>query len=173
MFQKFNTAFGTLTQVDLSISAGLMSIIKLENKDIIASQGGAWTHLRLTVTDPNSLLSLIMDLNSMAYPYTLSPGQVIFTNPLLNIGTDSGSWTNEPILTEFTGAGDIGIDVGSFSESLLNNTGGHTVSSDVTTWNATGTVTYYYDAPPVPEPVTILAALSILGPAGILFRRRK
>lgn len=169
MFQQFNTALGTLTQVDLSITSAIQTTLTVENQADSDSSGNAKTHLTVTAIDPNSLLTLVPNIYSPAFNYILTPWQVATSGLLENNGTDFGSWTSTPILTEFTGSGNIGIGLLTFTETVTANTGGNTVSSQVTDANATGTVTYHYEV--VPEPGSILVLSSAL--IGLLGFARK
>jgi hypothetical protein len=78
------------------------------------------------------------------------------------------TYTLGTILTEFTGGGNISLNAGTLTYTLLSNYGGNTVSSQVTDAGLTGTVTYTYTA--VPEPSTF--GLLALGLSALPLLRR-
>lgn len=171
LFQKFNPSIGALYQVDITINAAIKTTLTITNDAASSSTGYAKTEMVVTVTDPLALVSIAPDLLSPAFNYNLAPGQQVVSGLLTKSGSDMGSWTDAAVLAEFTGAGDISMLAGTYTQTLLANTGGNTAASQVTQAMATGTVTYYYNEI-VPEPTS----LSILGSAllgTLAFARRR
>lgn len=171
LFQKFDPALGTLTQVDLSITGYIETTLTITNNAASPSSGNAKTHVELTVVDPLALLSVMPDIYSPKFDYSLNPGEQVVSGLLTKSASDSGSWTAAAILAEFTGSGDISMDASTFTESVLANTGGNTAASQETFASATGTVTYYYN-PIVPEPTSIVVLGTMLFGAFVARRRK-
>lgn len=170
-FPKFNPALGTLSKVELSITGEIKTTVTVTNNASSASDGNAKTHVTVTVQDPLTLLSVMPDIYSPPFDYTLAAGASTTSGLLTKSETKSDNWTSAAILTEFTGAGNITLSAVTFTETVLANNGGNTYASQVTDANATGLVTYYYA---VPEPSGIMALLTGLGGLlGVGLKRRR
>ena len=171
-FPKFDSALGVLNTVDLSITGEIKTTLTVTNNASSASDGNAKTHVTITVQDPLTLLTVMPDINTTPFNYTLAPGANTTSGLLTKSDTKNGSWTAAAILTEFTGAGNISLSAVTFTETVLVNNGGNTFANQVTDANATGLVTYHYTA--VPEPSGIVALLTgVSGLLGVGLRRRR
>jgi hypothetical protein len=170
LFPQFNPSLGTLNSVQLDLSASMRTTLTVQNLGGLASSGTAKTELQVTVQDAgNNLIVPEIDLLGPNFAYTLPPGGSV-TSPLLTkSGTSSDLYTLAAILAEFTGVGNISLSGSTFTQTLLANTGGNTVASQVTDASLTGTVTYTYTE--IPEPSTF--ALLSLGLAALPILRRK
>lgn len=167
-FPKFNPALGTLTQVDISITAAMQTTLTVTNTASSASTGTAKTEVAVTVTDPLALITMGPDFFSPNYPFSLDPGQSVTSGTLTKSSTDTQSFTAAAILSEFTGPGTITMNASTYTQTWLAFNGGNTEASQVTDASCTGTVTYYYV---VPEP----SGLMVLAPMafGLLTMIRK
>lgn len=171
-FPKFNPALGQLTQVDISITAYLETILTVTNTASSASTGTAKTEVAVTVTDPLLLISMGPDFFSPNFAFSLAPGGSVTSGLLAKSATDSQSFTSAGILSEFTGPGTITMDADTFTQAWIIFNGGNSNVVQVTKASTTGCVTYHYTE--VPElPASALALLPAA--VGLLARiaRRK
>ena len=169
-FPKFNSALGTLIQVDLYVSAGITTTLTVTNGSTTSSsQGNAMTHELVTVNDPLSLLTLAPEIYTAPFDYNLNPGESVTSPGLTDSASDSSSYTASAILAEFVGPGTISMPTFTFTETVLANTGGNTDASQTTYAEAAGTVTYWY----VPEPTSLMALATMMGLAGVVRLRRR
>jgi len=174
-FAKFNPALGTLTSVQLGIVGSFQTTLTVTNNSPdTPSSGTAKTEVDFTVQDGG--LNLVapdpMVLNA-PFSYSLAPLDTITSGLLTASGPASHIYTSAPVLTEFTGGGNIILSATTFTQTLLSNTGGNTSASQVTSAALTGKVTYNYV--PAPEPGTLVSlgigAVSLLA-FGRMRRRR-
>jgi hypothetical protein len=181
-FQQFNPALGNLIDVVISVTGGLNSLETVQNSALTSSRGSVSTISTLTLTDPQSLISMQASILTNFFSYTLSPGQSLTSPNLTGSKTATGTFTASNILAEFTGLGTVQTPVTTFTQSFLGNSGGNTTASQITTANATGTITYHYQtgtpggglgpaSTPEPGITAILGAVMVTGL--VAFRRRK
>jgi hypothetical protein len=170
VFPQFNPGLGVLNSVQLDLTGSLRTILTVQNLSGLASSGTVKTELQVTVQDAgNNLIAPEIDLLSPNYAYSLAPGGSATSGSLTKTGSSSDLYTLAAILAEFTGVGNISLNGSTFTQTLLANTGGNTVASQVTDASLTGTVTYEYTV--VPEPSTF--ALLALGLGTMPFLRRQ
>jgi hypothetical protein len=172
-FQQFNSALGTLTMVQLDLSASLSTVITVTNASPLGSSGTAKTELQVTVQDAGgNLVAPEIDMNSPLYSYSLGPGGSSTSLTLTKNGSSSDQYTAAAVLAEFTGPGAIVLPASTFTQTWLTNTGGNTFASQVTHASLTGTITYFY-TPNVPEPSSMVGLACMLLPAAFKLRRRR
>lgn len=176
-FPQFNPALGTLDSVTLALQSGLVTTLTVENTGGATSSGTVRTELVLTPTDPLNQIPagdpLTVDYMTPKQSFTLAGGQGITLPQMSASGNSANTYTAGLILSEFTGNGSINLGLSTVTYTLLSYNGGNSYSSQVTTADATGSVTYDYTAA-VPEPSTYLAGLSALGMLGLVgWRKRK
>jgi len=164
-FQQFNPTLGTLDSVELQFSSSLTTTLTVINTSGSSSSGNVKTELQVSVDDSGDNLlgdTPQIDMISPAFGYGLGGGGTL-SSPLLSKSASSDNvYTLLNVLSEFTGTGTFSLNAGTFTQTLLSNTGGNTSSSQVTDAGLTGTVTYSFtDAPGgsqsdgVPEPATM------------------
>jgi hypothetical protein len=161
LLQKFDTRLGTLSKVTLSLSSGASTTITLQNTSPSGSSGTVYTSLKLTLSDPDALLSQKLTLivpDTDGLNYSLLAGGSMTTGEATATGNNTVDYTSGLILSEFStvGVGNIRLGLATLTKTTLTNTGGNTSASQETYADATATVTYTYVAAPpaVPEPST-------------------
>ncbi|MCW3051554.1 MAG: hypothetical protein JWN14_724, partial [Chthonomonadales bacterium] len=83
-------------------------------------------------------------------------------------------FTSGPVLTYFTGAGNAAINYKTFTSTALNNTGGNTAATQVTTDTLTATVQYNYTpASTTPEPGAWAMMVAGASTGLVALRRRR
>ena len=171
LFPQFNSGLGTLTSVELDLSAAFTTTLTVSNNSLSASSGTVKTEVQLTVQDGGlNLTAPELDLVGPIFSYSLSAGDGVTSGLLSKSGSSSDVYTSAPVLTEFTGFGNISLSASTFTQTLLANTGGNTAASQITDASLTGDVIYTYSE--VPEPSTF--ALIGLGLAALpMFRRKR
>jgi hypothetical protein len=173
-FPMFNSALGTLTEVDMTLNGAMQTTLTVINGSPDSSSGSANTEVRMRVQDAgNNFSPPQIDFFSPAFAYSLAGGGSVTSGLLTKTASDSEVYTLSAILAEFNGPGTIVLPASTFTQTLLANTGGNTAASQVTQADLTGTVTYHYTPVPTPEPSTLAlfgaAALGLLACA----RRRR
>lgn len=168
-FQQFNPSLGTLDSVTLTLSSSLSTTLTVVNSASDASSGTVRTELLLTPA-PSNLADSSLDIITSPQSYGLASGQSL-TLPLVNrTGSSVNTYSDSTTLGQFTGSGTFSVGVGTFTQTLLANTGGNTSSSQVTVADATGTVVYDYTpfaAIPEPSGYAALAGLCAMGMLGL------
>lgn len=176
LFSKFNANLGTLNSITLTIETDITTVITVTNNAASASNGSVQTRVRVWLKDPGNLIGLTPQINTYVpedadSSYDLDPGESMALGPYTGTGYKSNSYTSGSMLSEFTGNGQIALALSTLTATVLENQGGNTASSQVT--SASGSVTLAYNYSAVPEPSTV--ALAVLGAAAVLvpvLRRR-
>ena len=191
-FAQFDSTLGTLNSVTFDISGSLTTTLTVRNNASSASSGTANTELEVSIEDAGDNLGFLNDTPEVSnnptinqfspnYHYSLASG-VQTASGLLSSNYNSGAltYTLSAILNEFSnpGGGTVDLSAGTFTQTVLANSGGNTSATQVTDASLTGTVTYNYTAnvgnqnlSNAPEPAT----MAMMGGALIglgLFRRR-
>jgi len=173
-FAQFNPALGTLDSVTLDFSSTLTTTLSVTNQDdLLDSKGYAVTELVINVQDTGSNLNAnTLDLLSSHFNYSsLAPGDTATSGLLTKSQNDGGNiYTSSPILSEFTGFGNIILDAGTLTTTGVFYTGGSAAAIQASDANLTGTVTYTYT---VPEPSTYALLFGGLGLLFLVHRTRR
>ena len=169
---KFDASLGTLNSIDLILSGSTNSVLTVTNYGSKVAKGSTHSTVTLSITDPQSLLNLDLNIASSDFKFSnLASGASQTSNILLGSGSAQASYTSQNILDEFTGTGTISLPTSTETETSLTYSGGNTLASQATNASAFAKVIYHYSA--VPEPSSIIALLT--GGVGLLglLRRRK
>lgn len=163
-FPQFNSALGTLTQVDLNLSASMNTVITVTNTGSSSSNGTAKVELQLSVLDPLSLIPDAPQIDKLwpspGYAYSgLAPGYSVTSGTLSAAAASSSSYTATNLLAEFIGSGNILLDASTYTQTWLSNHGGNSIETQVTDASLTGTITYEY----TPAPVSVPPSAFLLG----------
>lgn len=188
-FPLFNPALGTLTRIELDIDGAFQTVLTVTNNASSSSYGTADTEMYLEIQDPGLHFEALVNGPPPANAPWYSPALTLITLPDYGYSLASGGsttsgtlsasdsatkiYTSSAILTEFTGVGTIDLTAFTQTKTLLGNTGGDTVASQVTHASADATITYTYtDASNTPEPASM--GLIGIGLAGFaLWQRRR
>ena len=173
-FPMFDSRLGTLTEVDLTLSGSMYTVLTVHNSSPTGSTGHANTHLQMTLQDAgNNLIAPQIDLMSPSYTYTLAANETKTSGTLSKSGSSSDQYFDPVVLAEFTGTGSILLSASTFTETAVFNTGGNTDASQVTQGQLTGTVTYHYNLVPEPSTLVLLLGIGAIGMLGYSRRRRQ
>jgi hypothetical protein len=172
-FAQFNPALGTLTSVELDLSASMGTYITVENFGAAPSSGTASTQIAVHVEDPGNYLASATQMTyySAGFGFSgLTQYNTAASGLLTGTGTSSNVYTLAGLLAEFTGAGAISLTASTNTSTNLNYTGGFAAANQATNAGLTGDVVYTYNAP-VPLP----SALILMGPGlfGLVGLRRR
>lgn len=175
--QQFNPALGTLTQVDLKISADMLANALIENRSATSATFSMTLTESASVVPPFGAL-LTASANSIpttpqvaapfdGTPYTVDPNGADTVHWSINATgvVNTRSYTAPADLAVFTGALNLNYTVLGDSSVTLSGTTANFVAQSSSAAGATVTVTYTY----VPEPGSL--ALLLLGGLAALKRR--
>jgi hypothetical protein len=174
-FPMFNSALGTLIQVDIALSGAMQTTLTVQNAPDAggASSGWAKTELQMSVQDPGANFAPPqIDMYSPQFNFTsLAPGDTVVSGLLTKSATGSEISTLAAVLAEFNGPGTIVLPASTYTQSVISYNGGNANAQQATSGSLTGTVTYHYI--PTPEPGTlVLLGVAGIGLLGYLGRRR-
>jgi len=180
-FSQFDPALGTLTEVTLTLSSNLDTIMTVTNNGGSSSSGTIKTELQISVWDPSKAFSFlgsqpVLDIIAPSRDYTLGVGGSYTSDLLTASGSTTRDYTDSSILSEFTGLGSLSLSATTKTYSLLANTGGNTTATQVTNAGADGFITYTYDSAPVAAPEPSMLAIfgfGAIGLVGYLWRRNR
>jgi hypothetical protein len=169
-FPKFNSALGTLTQVDILIPSAMRTTLTVTNSASSTSTGSAQTEVKVTVSEPSLGMLAQPDYYSPEFAFELDPGESVISGQLVKTGMDMQSYTTPSVLSAFTGPGTITFDAGTYTKTWIGYNGGNTEATQVTDASCTGQVTYWYE---VPEPSGLMVLVpGLLGLVTMIKRRR-
>ena len=188
-FAKFDTTLGTLISVDFSLSSSVSTTLTVTNNSASASTGSVRTSVSLAVNDPSDFLgyylptppgdpvgNTTLDVITATQGYSLGAGATSTLLTKTKTGSTTFNFVDGATLAEFSGPGAIDLSFGTFTTTLLSNTGGNTFASQVTTVSSVLTLTYSYtpiEVSAVPEPATYAALSGGAVLMGVLFLRRR
>jgi hypothetical protein len=183
---QFNPTLGTLTNINVELDTSFTTSIIITNSSGAASNGSADTQVTEGITNgtitnaafpmtfTGSTVGKMRNVPSNGVSYVLSAGG---TTTEADSGSDSSTsnFNSGPALTLFTGLGNVTMNIGTFTETQLSNTGGVTSAAQVTqdTLGATFIYTYTPAGPggtPEPGAWGLLCAGST---GGLVFLRRR
>lgn len=170
-FPQFNPNLGTLNSVTLRFSGSLSSSITVTKVTGSTASGNLLVDVGYSIQNSGSNLVY----PGLYIPHTLigfniGAGETQTTKTAMGSNTKFDSYTSLPVLTAFTGSGDITLSAAAEFHVLVAPTipGGMVTTSNVTSASLTGSVTYDYT---VPEPTAwVLGLLAGLGAVGARLR---
>ncbi len=170
---QFNLAGQTLSNISIAVSGGITGSITLTNGDNTTQTGSGTT----TTSFNFGALSGFTFVNPIFSPSfttgvrTLTAGQTLTVSGLS--GSGNGTLGNDTTsFGAYTGASNFTIPVSTSTFFSSGGTGGFFQAAQASNANATGVVTYTYDAVQgIPEPTTMsVLGLGLLG-FGLLARK--
>ena len=180
-FNKFNTALGTLNEVDVtwSVSGAVSGTVK--NTSASAADFSVTTNTNIKLSEDLAATSALVPTPTLtaSQNYTgLGAGATAAFGPF-SPATSSGPivYTDAPHLAFFTIPGPTGqVFVSTLSGTTILGGGGNITTTLTTTAGGTATIVYRYTVPSVgtPEPGSVALLVSAgIGGMGVFLRRRR
>ncbi|SHM33097.1 PEP-CTERM protein-sorting domain-containing protein [Duganella sacchari] len=178
-FAKFNASLGSLQSVDVQLFSDLKTTVRVENlstssaSDITAKAGAVLTFTLTGVTQTlNQSATKVFNMTAFdtVSDFAGTSGAVYSFNAPL---TSSASYSTAPVLSLFTGTGNLHAGLAGAPTIAFSDTAGNTRTVPTAAFNGYAKVTYNYVTTAVPEPETYAMLLAGLGLVGVVARRRK
>jgi hypothetical protein len=183
-FNKFDPSLGTLTQVELQISSGMVTTLTVKNTGTIhQTNGTAWITQDLSVKDAGGYIANFPQISATIpdSPYQfshLAHGASVTSSQYTYYGSSDSFYTSNLLLAEFTGTDNISLSASTpGAEPHWTVNGSTTVDvTALTKASLEGTITYTYTLAPVaypPQsaipipPSALLLGSGLLGLAGL------
>ena len=174
---RFNSALGTLVEVDLSAAYNGAFNGTVTNTSATPANFQVTEDIHLTLSTGGTpvLTPSGVDLTaSQTYAALGSKSSAPF-GPYAPTVNDAGVYTSGSIFNAFQGAGNIGFTLATLTGTQTLGGGGNITNAINTKAGGTITVQYRYQTSSVPEPGTfaMLAGMSISGSAFLIRRKRR
>ena len=177
-FNKFDSSLGTLNKVDILMNASVVGSGSIQNIGTSVATGTATLASQVELFDSNSnSLGLIQPIFTDRFRTNdgtaLAAGATKTYSSVTASRSQNYSFSDELTLAYFTGAGQGSLTA--IASGVSGWTGSSNINANFSTRaSAAYTVVYTYSAPTnsqaVPEPLTILGALTAVG-FGVAFKR--
>jgi hypothetical protein len=177
-FNKFDSSLGTLNHVDILMNATVIGSGSIQNNGTSTATGTATLSSQVELFDSNSnslgfIQPIFTDRFRTIDSTALAAGSTRTYSSVTVSKSENFSYSDTLTLAYFTGAGQGSLTA--IASGVSGWTGSSNITANFSTQaSAAYTVTYNYSAPAnteaVPEPLTILGALTAVG-FGVAFKR--
>jgi hypothetical protein len=181
-FNKFDPSLGTLTQVELQLSSGMVTTLTVKNTGAVhQANGTAWITQTLSVKDAGGYIANFPQMSATipGSPYQfshLAHGASVTSSQYTFSGSSDSFYTANLLLAEFTGTGNISLSASTpNAEPQWTVNGSTTVDvTALTKASLEGSLTYTYtpfvvnpqrSATPIPASALLLGS-GLLGLTG-------
>jgi hypothetical protein len=154
---KFNSALGTLTKVEVSITVNGSFAGTVTNTANGAQNFNVTELVKLTLTGPNTL-SLKPTLTASQTYSGLMPGVTSAFGPYSPTSTStlSPAYTSAADLAAFLGTGNVNFSLSTMTGTTISGGGGNILAAIATSAGGMITVNYTFTPTGVPEPASVV-----------------